>query len=65
MKNYRQTVIEKVQNFLDQNVGDYSYFRAATWYEAIKEHFEYMEWGNEQYKWIWEYLEEIEEESKK
>lgn len=64
MKSYKNTVLDKIYEFLSQNIGDYSYFRAETWYQKIKKHFEYMEWGEEEFKWIWEYLEEIEEESK-
>lgn len=63
MKNYRENIIDKVQNFLDQNVGDYSYFKASEWYKNIKEHFEYMEWAEEELGWIWSYLMKVEEES--
>lgn len=61
MKNYRETIIEKVQNFLDQNVGDYSYFKASTWYQKFTKKYDWYE--EEELGWIWDYLMKVEEES--
>lgn len=61
MKNYRETIIEKVQDFLDQNVGDYTGFRAATWYQKFTKKYDWYE--EEELGWIWDYLMKVEEES--
>lgn len=55
--------IQLLQNYLDVNVGDYSYFSAEYWYEKFKKHYAYLEFDDFELDEIFKYLEKIEMES--
>lgn len=55
-------VLKLLQNYLDVNVGDYTYFSAEYWYEKFKNHYSYLEFDDFELDEIFEYLEKIEME---
>ena len=55
--------IQLLQNYLNANVGDYSYFSAEYWYEKFKNHYSYLEFDDFELDEIFEYLEKIENEN--
>lgn len=65
MKTYREVIVNVLQKYLDQNVGDYAYFKAETWYEKFNNHYPWMIQDNGDDDAIRAYLEKIEEENNK
>ena len=65
MKTYREVIINVLQKYLDQNVGDYAYFKAETWYQKFTNHYPWMIQDDGDYDAIFTYLEKIEEEYNK
>lgn len=60
MKTYREVIVNVLQKYLDQNVGDYAYFKADTWYEKFTNHYPWMIQDDGDDAAIRAYLENIE-----
>ena len=65
MKTHKENILEHLQNFLNDNVGDYINFNSDFWFKKYKkQYYRKMNFDYLELYWIVDYLVEIEEKNK-
>ena len=65
MKTHKKNILEHLQNFLNDNVNDYTNFSADYWFKKYKkQYYRKMKFDYIELYWIVDYLNEIDEKNK-
>ena len=65
MKTHKENILEHLQKFLDDNVGDYTNFNGDYWFKKYKkQYYRKMNFDYLELYWIADYLLEIDEKNK-